>query len=138
MLAYRYILKVCHAEPRQLVTFADMLKCVLAHDRNHRPNRHWETAYEYCDICNVNYSYIIRTENMMEEGAYVMDQAGLDNSKRILNVVRGGTIREVEKRKPRPHSDYYKDIDIEIINRLQGIYEWELKLFNYPHTPFTN
>ena len=75
---------------------------------------------------------------MMKEGAYVMSQAGMEGADVILNTVRKGTIRDVEKHKSKPYSEYYRDIDPETIERLRNIFEWEIKLFNYPDTPFTS
>ena len=91
-------------------------------------------------MIHYRYSFLqfaVRTENMMKEGAYVMEKAGISQAADILNTVRDSTIRDVEKHKKRPYSEYYRDIDTGVINRLREIYKWEINLFQYPDTPFT-
>lgn len=79
----------------------------------------------------------VRVENMMKEGEFVLKEAGIKNAGELLNTVRTGTIRDVEKHKPRPTSDYYKDIPSDIIEKLRYMYRYEIELFEYPDTPFT-
>lgn len=74
----------------------------------------------------------------MKEGAYVLRQAGLANATDILSAVREGTIRDVEKHKKKKYSDYYRDLHPDVIEVLRRMYQWEIELFGYPHTPFTN
>lgn len=66
-----------------------------------------------------------------------MKQAGLADADDILSTVRNGTIRDIEKHKKKHYSDYYSDIDPAVIEKLRDIYQWEIKLFGYPDTPFT-
>lgn len=74
---------------------------------------------------------------MMKEGAYVMSQSGMEDPESALNAVRDGTIREVEKRKPKHYSEYYRDFDPTLIELLRDTFRWEIELFNYPDNPFT-
>lgn len=74
---------------------------------------------------------------MMEEGAYVLRQAGIADAETVLKTVRDGTIRDVEKKKRRLLSDYYRDVPKEMIDRLREMYRYELLLFGYPDSPFT-
>jgi len=74
---------------------------------------------------------------MMNEGAYVLRRAGITNPQEVLQAVRKDTIREVEKKKPRPYSSYYQDIPDSIIQKLRDMYKYEFILFDYPDTPFT-
>jgi len=138
MPQYNYMLKICQRGAINMQSFRDMLECVLTKNRQRNPNRHWQFAYEACRICEYSYDYIIRTENMMDEGTYVLSQAGVTNSDTLLQTVRDSTIRDVEKHKKRPYLDYWADIPDAMIETLRNSYRWEIGLFQYPDTPFTD
>lgn len=55
------MLGVCHMQPPDLLTFEDMIACVVTKNIGRTPNRHWEPAYEYCDICSIDYDYISKS-----------------------------------------------------------------------------
>ena len=75
---------------------------------------------------------------MMDEGTYVLSQAGVTNSDTLLQTVRDSTIRDVEKHKKHPYLDYWADIPDAMIETLRNSYRWEIGLFQYPDTPFTD
>ena len=74
---------------------------------------------------------------MMNEGTYVLSQAGVTDSDTILSTVREGTIRDVEKHKKRPYADYWADIPDGIIEQIRNYYRWEIALFQYSDSPFS-
>lgn len=41
-----------------MVTFQDMLECVLRSYETKTANIHWEAAYESCSICDTKFDYI--------------------------------------------------------------------------------
>lgn len=82
--------------------------------------------------------FVVRVENMMNEGTYVLSAAGVTDADTILSTVREGTIRPVEKGKKRAHSEYWRDIPTYMIDKLRTLYKWEISLFDYPDTPFTD
>lgn len=69
-----------------------------------------------------------------------MEKAGITDAKQILQRVREGTIRDIEEQNHKHKStiEYYKDIPQSTIDRLKDMYKYEIMLFGYPDTPFTD
>lgn len=76
-------------------------------------------------------------ENMAAEKEYIFKQAGVIDPRKTMDEVRAKTIRSVEKQGAhKSYTDYWKEINPVLINRVRFYYRYEIFLFDYPETPF--
>lgn len=92
----------------------------------------WDVVYTAAVVGVI----VVRVENMMEEGGYVLRKAGFSHGDTIMSRLRNQTIRNIEKSRHKPTSEYYRNVPPEMIDRLRNMYRHEILLFGYPDTPF--
>ncbi|KAK7065189.1 hypothetical protein SK128_002678 [Halocaridina rubra] len=106
-------------------TFPEFVKYILY---RRFADDHWRTYNEHCSPCAMKYKFIIRFENMDEEGKlflHYLDRTASVNATIWANPTKGGSTSKDIK------CFYYKKLSYGTIQQIVTRYKTDLELFEY-------
>ena len=113
---------------QKLLSWPQFLELVVSEPKRFSDN-HWANYENLCDPCKVNYSHVVYMETMEDDLDIVLDQLTDANGHRPALPTRN-TIRNTTDNTD-TLSQYFKNIDPDILNRLFKIYGRDLEMFGY-------
>lgn len=93
---------------------------------------HWDPFWNLCDVCNVGYDYILRTETLSYDSQPVLTHLGYDSSFSLPHVHKVDADRRNKENflGSKPLKEF-EDIPTDLINRLKDWFVHEKMMFGY-------
>ncbi|XP_076042222.1 carbohydrate sulfotransferase 11-like [Oratosquilla oratoria] len=116
--------KICH-DLRPRITFKQFLHHVIRTFQDDHMDTHWDMYHVQCSVCYFDYDFIIKTENMSEELAYIANKLGMNIDPHIrMNQARKMVQLESDLK-------YFSKIPQWMRKKIYEIYADDMRLFNY-------
>ena len=95
-------------------------------------DKHWDTYYNLCDVCSIEYDYVVYFEDMAVDGKHVLRALGWPED----HVTRAPKInqRTIRGQQSGPYSvrfPEYGQLNPELLAKLLKLYEVDMELFGY-------
>lgn len=124
-----------NATPKEInegsdVTFPEFVRYVtesnfsLISNHNQSFNEHWESMHALCNPCVVQYHYIARFENLVNESNEILKRINSSIRYPTEGVIKPSGTKEKMKR-------YFDEIPVKNIRMLEKIYRFDSLVFNY-------
>ena len=92
----------------------------ISHFANNR-NEHWETYFNLCHPCAINFDFIGKTEHMHVDKYAIMNGLNITQIKLLVK----------HKIEHKSYLHYYENISHEVLVALRKTYEFDFTLFGY-------
>ncbi|KAK0181965.1 hypothetical protein PV327_000142 [Microctonus hyperodae] len=106
------------------VRFSEFVDFITNKEINETANEHWQSMYELCLPCNVNYNLVSKYETLSEDATEVLERIGagfISFPSRPPN--HGLTAQKLEH--------YYSALTLKQLGKLTNFYRLDLRLFDY-------
>ena len=89
-------------------------------------NHHWRPSNSLCAFCNINYTFISKTETFDEDRAHILRAMGINTTDipERLNSHGGGTVSNITTR-------LFSTLSSEVRTALDNLYRYDFEMFNY-------
>ena len=89
-------------------------------------NRHWHPYNDHCNVCNVPYNVISKTETFDEDRRRILGMLGVEEKEEVVrrHVHGGDHIQQMTKK-------FFNKISQQVKTKLLHLYKYEFAMFNY-------
>ena len=99
-------------------------------------NHHWDPYAFRCNVCNIDYDYILRLENFEEESEIFMDALNIEKNSELrrLQLKQSGNVHETESLDATfngKYIEYLTKIKAADVTALTEYYKIDMQLFGY-------
>lgn len=114
------------------VSFKDFVDFIVSKNGKEKFNRLWIPITELCDPCSIKYNYIAHFDTILDDTNIMMKRL----SSGAIEFVKSKD--EKDKKNNKLILEYFCDIPISVIHKLNEIYKHDYKLFGFKAYDFEN
>lgn len=113
----------------RVVTFEQFAKYLTMTDPSEYDS-HWARYHDLCSPCDIHYDYIAKLETLDTDAPVIISHLKKSTAHASGLQVPSYNANHNET-KDKPYKEYYKDINQTTLLKLQDIYSFDFKLFDY-------
>lgn len=111
-------------------SFSDFVRFILdTFEETGTMDMHWSPAYSFCNVCQMNFTMIVKFETFERDQAYLLEKAGLQNAVQTLkmNAAKDGENSRTVM------SKYVEQLPSELLEKICDFYKYDFQIFGYSH-----